>query len=110
MVGALFLLSCFFAPIAGIVPSAATAPALIIVGVFMLKSAAEIAWDDMEIAIPCFLTIVTMPFAYSIGDGIGFGFISYSLIKLARGKAKEVPVLIYVLSVAFAAMFLLTYL
>ena len=110
VVGALFLLSCFFAPIAGIVPSAATAPALIIVGVFMLKSAAEIAWDDMEIAIPCFLTIVTMPFAYSIGDGIGFGFISYSLIKLARGKAKEVPVLIYVLSVAFAAMFLLTYL
>ena len=110
VVGVLFLLSCFFAPIAGIVPSAATAPALIIVGVFMLKSAAEIAWDDIEIAIPCFLTIATMPFAYSIGDGIGFGFISYSLIKLARGKAKEVPVLIYVLSIAFGAMFALTYL
>ena len=76
----------------------------------MLKSAAEIAWDDIEIAIPCFLTIATMPFAYSIGDGIGFGFISYSLIKLARGKAKEVPVLIYVLSIAFGAMFALTYL
>ena len=110
VVGALFLLSCFFAPIAGIVPSAAllsmNTPTMIRAGAV----AAEIAWDDMEIAIPCFLTIVTMPFAYSIGDGIGFGFISYSLIKLARGKAKEVPVLIYVLSVAFAAMFLLTYL
>ena len=110
VVGLLFLVSSFFAPIAGIVPSAATAPALIIVGVFMLKGAADIAWNDMEIAIPCFLTIVTMPFAYSIGDGIGFGFISYTLIKVARGKAKEVPVLIYILSVAFAAMFALTYL
>ena len=110
VVGFMFLVSCFFAPIAGIVPSAATAPALIIVGVFMLKSAAEIAWDDLEISIPCFMTIITMPFAYSIGDGIGMGFIFYSLIKIARGKAKEVPVLIYVLSAAFAAMFALTYL
>ncbi len=110
VVGVLFLLSCFFAPVAGVVPSAATAPALIIVGVFMLKSAAEIAWNDMEIAIPCFLTIITMPFAYSIGDGIGFGFISYSIIKIARGKFKDVPVLIYILSIAFGAMFVLTYL
>lgn len=110
VVGVMFLLSCFFAPVAGIVPSAATAPALIIVGVFMLKSAAEIAWDDLEISIPCFMTIITMPFAYSIGDGIGMGFIFYSIIKIARGKAKEVPVLIYVLSAAFLAMFALTYL
>ena len=110
VVGVMFVVSCFFAPIAGIVPSAATAPALIIVGVFMLKSAAEIAWDDMEIAIPCFMTIITMPFAYSIGDGIGMGFIFYTLIKVARGKAKEVPLLIYILSVAFGAMFALTYL
>jgi len=110
VVGIMFLLSCFFAPVAGIVPAAATAPALIIVGVFMLKSAAEIAWDDLEIAIPCFMTIITMPFAYSIGDGIGMGFIFYSLIKIARGKAKEVPALIYILSIAFGAMFALTYL
>jgi len=110
VVGILFVLSCFFAPVAGIVPSAATAPALIIVGVFMIKSAAEIKWNDLEIAIPCFVTIITMPFAYSIGDGIGMGFIFYSLIKIARGKAKEVPVLIYILSIAFGAMFALTYL
>ena len=110
VVGVLFVLSCFFAPIAGIVPSAATAPALIIVGVFMIKSAAEIKWNDLEVAIPCFVTIITMPFAYSIGDGIGMGFIFYSLIKIARGKAKEVPVLIYILSIAFGAMFALTYL
>ena len=96
MVGVLFLVSCLLAPVTGIVPSAATAPALIIVGVLMLKGAASIDWNDLECAIPAFLTISMMPFAYSISDGIGFGFISYSIIKVARGKAKEVPVLVYI--------------
>ena len=98
--GILFLL-------AGIVPSAATAPALIIVGVFMMKGVLKIDWSDMETAIPCFLTIAMMPFAYSIADGIGFGIISYTLIKLARGKAKEVPVLMYILSVLFILSYVL---
>ncbi|MCI8514460.1 MAG: NCS2 family permease [Lachnospiraceae bacterium] len=107
--GALFLLAVLLAPMAGIIPSAATAPALIIVGVYMLKGAVNIDWTDFETALPCFLTIVMMPFAYSISDGVGFGFISYTVIKVCRGKAKEVPVLIYALSVLFVLMYILTF-
>lgn len=109
-VGILFVLAAFFfGPIAGIIPSAATAPALIIVGVLMLGNAADINWKDIEVAVPCFLTIAIMPFAYAISDGIGFGFISYTLIKLARGKAKEVPVFLYVISLLFIAQYVLTF-
>lgn len=109
VVGILFVLAAFFlAPIAGIVPAAATAPALIIVGVLMLKSAADIDWNDLEVAIPCFLTIALMPFAYSISNGIGFGFIFFTLIKVCRGKAKEVPLLMYILSILFLIMFILS--
>ncbi len=110
VVGLLFLLACFVAPIAGIIPTAATAPALIIVGVYMLAGAAKVNWSDMEEAIPAFLTIAMMPFAYSISDGIGLGFITYSILKICRGKAKEVPILVYVISVVFVVMYLLTYL
>ena len=105
--GILFLLAVILAPVAGIVPSAATAPALIIVGVFMMKGVLKIDWSDMETAIPCFLTIAMMPFAYSIADGIGFGIISYTLIKVIRGKFKEVPVLMYILSVLFILSYVL---
>jgi Permeases len=108
VVSILFLFSIFLAPIAGIVPSAATAPALIIVGVLMLKgSIKSIEWENLEIAIPCFLTIAMMPFAYSISDGIAFGFIFYTLIKLICGKGKEVPALMYVLSIVFMLMYVL---
>lgn len=108
VVGILFLLAIPLAPVASIIPSAATAPALIIVGVLMMKSAASIAWDDFECAVPAFLTISMMAFAYSISDGIGFGFISYSIIKVARGKAKEVPVLVYIIAVLFVLKYILT--
>lgn len=108
--GLLFLLAILLAPVAGIVPSAATAPALIIVGVYMIMGVTKIDWTDFEVALPCFLTIVMMPFAYSISDGIGFGFISYTVIKVCRGKFKEVPFLIYILSAVFIAMYILTYL
>ena len=107
-VGFMFLLAILLAPVAGIIPSAATAPALIIVGVLMMKSAASIAWDDFECAVPAFLTISMMAFAYSISDGIGFGFISYSIIKAARGKAKEVPILVYIIAVLFVLKYVLT--
>ena len=108
VVGVLFLLAIPLAPVASIIPSAATAPALIIVGVLMMKSAASITWDDFECAVPAFLTISMMPFAYSISDGIGFGFISYSIIKVARGKAKEVPALVYIIAVLFVLKYILT--
>ncbi len=107
--GVLFLLACFLAPIAGIIPTAATAPALIIVGVFMLAGAARINWSDLEEAIPAFLTIVLMAFSYSISDGIGIGFIFYSIIKICRGKAKEVPVLVYIISLLFIGLYVLSY-
>ena len=108
VVGVLFLLACLLAPVAGIIPSAATAPALIIVGVLMIKGATDVNWGDFEEACPAFLTIAMMPFAYSISDGIGFGFISYSIIKLARGKAKEVPVLVYIIAALFVLKYVLT--
>lgn len=108
VVGVLFLVACLLAPVAGIIPSAATAPALIIVGVLMIKGATEVNWGDFEEACPAFLTIAMMPFAYSISDGIGFGFTSYSVIKLARGKAKDVPALVYVIAVLFVLKYILT--
>ena len=107
VVGILFLLSVVFAPIAGIIPTQATAPALIIVGMLMIGNVAKIDWSDIEVALPCFLTIIMMPFAYSISDGIGFGFISYRVLKIFRGKFKEVPVLMYVLSALFILMYAL---
>lgn len=106
--GVLFLLSCFLAPVAGIIPSAATAPALVIVGVLMMTSAARIDWSDFEVSFPCFMTIAMMPFAYSITDGIAFGVVSWVVIKLVKGKAKEVSPLMYVLAVVFAAMYILS--
>ena len=108
VVGILFLLSVVFAPIAGIIPTQATAPALIIVGMLMINNVSKIDWSDVEVALPCFLTIVMMPFAYSISDGIGFGFISYCIIKIFRGKAKEVPILMYILSALFVVMYILS--
>lgn len=105
--GGLFLLSCLFAPIAGIIPSAATSIALIIVGVYMMANVKYIDWSDMEIAIPAFLTIAMMPFSYSISDGIGFGIISYVILKLVRGKIKEVNPLMYVLAILFILMYVL---
>ncbi len=106
--GVLFLACILLAPVAGIVPSAAVTPALIIVGVYMIANVTKIHWGDFEEALPCFLTIIMMPFAYSISDGIGFGFISYTVIKVARGKAKEVPALIYILSAVFIAMYIIS--
>lgn len=110
VVGILFLLAILLAPIAGIVPAAATAPALIIVGILMMGSVSKIDWKNLEVAIPAFLTVVMMPFAYSISDGIGFGFISYTLIKLIRGKAHEVHWLMWILSSLFVLKYLVTFL
>lgn len=107
VVGVLFLASVFLAPAAGIIPAAATAPALIIVGVLTMRSVVSIPWDDMECAVPAFLTIGVMPFAYSISDGIAFGFISYCLIKLVRGKGRQVPVLTYAISLLFIFKYIL---
>ena len=104
-VGVLMLACLWFSPLAKAVPAFATAPALLYIGIPMLRSTLEIDWEDMTEAAPAFLTIAFMPFTYSIADGIAMGFISYALIKLLCGRAKDVPVMVWIVAVAWAAKF-----
>ncbi len=106
VVGALFLLAMFFSPIAGVIPPEATAPALVIVGYFMMTLVRDIDWGDPGIGIPALLTIVMMPFTYSITNGVGAGFLSYVVIAVLRGKAREVHPLLYVVAAIFAWYFI----
>jgi adenine/guanine/hypoxanthine permease len=79
------------------------------VGFLMMQTVREIPWDDLELAIPAFLTIVVMPFTYSITNGIGAGFVSYVFIKLVRGKAREVSPMMYIAAAAFLIYFSVFY-
>ena len=103
--GILFLLAMPFSALVDVVPSEAAVPALVLVGFLMMQQVKGINWDDLEIAIPAFLTIALMPFTFSITVGIGAGFISYALIKLARGKVREVHPLLWVIAVLFIVFF-----
>jgi adenine/guanine/hypoxanthine permease len=103
--GALFLLAIFFSPIAGVIPPEATAPVLIIVGYLMMQTVGEIDWRDASMGIPAFLTIVLMPFTYSITNGVGAGFLTYVVIKVLTGRAREVHLLLYVVAGIFAWYF-----
>ena len=103
--GALFLLAMFFSPIAGIVPPEATAPILVIVGYFMMTMVKDIDWADAGIGIPVLLTIVMMPFTYSITNGVGAGFLSYTVIAVLRGKWRDVHPLMYAVAIVFAWYF-----
>ena len=105
VVACLFLACLFLAPLAQSVPGFATAPALLFVGVLMIQGITNIDWEDITEAVPAFLTIVFMPFAYSIADGIAMGFISYALIKLLTGKAKTVPYMVWIVAVLWAFKF-----
>ena len=121
VVGLLFLLALPFSPLisvfGGSIPipgpeggqqifvSPVTAPALIVVGFLMMQVVRLIPWDSFDEAIPAFLTILTLPLTFNISYGIGFGFISYVLIKLSRGKASEVHPLLYGAAVLFALAF-----
>lgn len=98
-----FLLALFLSPLFGLIPSAATAPALIFVGYLMMKSVTAIDFADPTEGIPAFITIMTMPFAYSISKGIAWGIISYVIAKVAGKKAKEIPVVTWVLAFIFLA-------
>lgn len=102
----MFALCLLLTPIAGIVSSAATAPALIIVGVLMSDALREIAWHDFEEALPAFITILVMAMTYSISNGIAAGFIFYVIVKACTGKAKEVHPLLYVFSALFVLYFI----
>lgn len=99
----LFLVALFLSPLFFLIPAAATAPALIFVGYLMMKSVTGIKFDDPTEGIPAFVTIMTMPFAYSISKGIMFGIIAYVIAKVAGKKAKEIPVVTWILAVVFVA-------
>lgn len=106
VVGILFLAALPFAPIVGIVPSVATAPALIIVGFLMMTVVKDIPFAKFDEGFPSFLTLIGIPLTYSIADGIGLGFVSFALIKLLSGKNKELHPLMYVVTILFIINFL----
>ncbi len=101
--GLLFLVALFLSPLFFLIPSAATAPALIFVGYLMMKSVVDIKFDDPTEGIPAFITIMTMPFSYSIAKGIQWGIISYVIAKCAGKKIKDIPVVTWILAVIFVA-------
>lgn len=103
--GLCFIGSMFLTPVIGFVPVCATAPVLIVVGIMMCSALKDIDWHDLEVAFPSFFTVVGMPFFYSITDGMAFGFLSYLTVKIAKGKAKEVNPLMYVVSLLFLVMY-----
>jgi len=103
--GLLFAIALFVAPLAGAIPSSATAPALIVVGSMMMTAAGEIHWGDPEIAVPAFLTMLGIPLLFSIANGLAFGFIAYTLIKVARGRFREVNWMVYALTALFLVRF-----
>ncbi|MEE6261384.1 NCS2 family permease [Plantactinospora sonchi] len=104
--GGLFLLAMFLAPLVLVVPFEAASVALVIVGFLMMTAVRTIDWSDYEIAIPAFLTIVLMPFTYSISNGIGAGVITFVVLKIARGKARELHPLLYGVAALFVLYFL----
>jgi AGZA family xanthine/uracil permease-like MFS transporter len=106
VVGLLFLGALFFAPLVRAIPTAATAPALILVGALMMGALAEIDWADPMAAIPAFLTVIIIPLSYSIANGLAFGMTSYAGLKLLRGEARPKDWLLFVLAALFVARFI----
>jgi adenine/guanine/hypoxanthine permease len=103
--GILFLLATFLAPLVAVVPYEAATPALVVVGFLMMQQVKGIDWNDLEIALPAFLTIVLMPFTYSITAGIGAGFIAYVVIKIVRGKGRDLHPLMWITAALFVIYF-----
>ncbi len=106
-VAGLFFIALFFSPLFIMIPAAATAPALILVGLFMLSPILKINMDDFTESIPAFLTIIMMPLTYSIAEGIVFGMLAFVLLKLFTGKHKEISPIMYVLAVLFVIKFII---
>lgn len=106
VVGLLFLVALAFAPFAQLIPAAATAPALILVGALMMAPLAASDWEDPLVAIPGFLTLIAIPLTFSIANGLAFGIVSYALLKLARGQAKAGDWMLYLLAALFVARFI----
>jgi AGZA family xanthine/uracil permease-like MFS transporter len=105
VVGILFLAALFFAPLVQAIPTAATAPALILVGALMIGALSEVEWDDPAVAIPAFLTVIIIPLSYSIANGLAFGITSHAALKLARGQARLADAPLLILAALFVARF-----
>ena len=103
--GIAFLLATFLSPLVAMVPFEAATPALVVVGFLMVTQISGIDWKNWELAIPAFLTIILMPFTYSISAGIGAGFVSYVILKTVRGKARQVHPLMWVVAALFVVYF-----
>ncbi|PLS81686.1 permease [Candidatus Saccharibacteria bacterium] len=103
--GLLFLLALFFTPLVSIVPFEAASPALVVVGFLLIMQIREIKWNDLATGLPAFLTMVTMPFTYSIANGIGVGIVSYAVLRVAQGRVREVHPLLWVAAVLFVIYF-----
>ncbi|MGA8144719.1 MAG: NCS2 family permease [Candidatus Acidiferrales bacterium] len=101
LVAALFLVAVFFAPVATAIPGFATAPALILVGSLMMQSVARVKWDEFSDAFPAFITVLATPLTFSIATGLSLGVISYTVVKVAAGKFREISVLLWILTVLF---------
>ena len=106
VVGILFLCTLFFAPLVQAIPTAATAPALILVGALMIGALAEVDWADPVVAIPAFLTVITIPLTFSIANGLAFGITSYAALTLLRGTARPKDWLLFVLAILFVLRFI----
>ena len=106
VVAVLFAISSFFSPVVSIVPNAATAPILIIVGVMMLSNLKSIDWEDLSEAIPAFFTSIFMGFSYSITYGIAAGFLTYTLVKVVKGQAKDIHFIMWILDILFILNFI----
>lgn len=107
--GVLFFIAMFLSPVAALIPTSATAAALIYVGVLMMGGVTEINWHDPAVSVPSFMTLAMMPFAYNISYGIAFGLIAYVLICLFTGRAKEIKPFTWVVGILFAVMFFVTH-
>jgi AGZA family xanthine/uracil permease-like MFS transporter len=106
VVGILFLCTLFFAPLVQAIPTAATAPALVLVGAMMMGALAEVEWEDPAAAIPAFLTVIMVPLTYSIANGLAFGITSHAVLKLVKGQAHLRDWLVYVLAALCVARFI----
>jgi AGZA family xanthine/uracil permease-like MFS transporter len=105
VVGLLFLVALFFAPLAASIPKYATAPALIYVACMMARAFTEIEWEDLTEYVPAVLTAIAMPLTYSIAEGISFGFISYTAIKILSGRVRDLNAPLVILALAFIAKY-----
>jgi Permeases len=104
-VAVLFLAALFIAPLAGTVPAYATAPALLYVSCLMLRELLEVDWNDVTEVVPAVMTALGMPFTYSVANGVAFGFISYAALKLLTGRARSVPVMVWIIAAVFIFKF-----